>query len=142
VNEDTKEFGISQDFNIKWENLLKEVKKCILVCCRCHREIHENILDITNIKQEIDLLTLKKYFVIPEKKVKKCVCCGANTLNKYCSIQCSAKSQERILWNDNELINLYVNEKINVLQLSKRYNVSYNTIKKRLKKLKVFIIPS
>jgi hypothetical protein len=142
INEDTKKFNISQDHNIKWEILLEEVKKCMLVCCRCHREIHEKLIDITNIKQEIDISPIKDLFERPIKKVKKCFCCGKPTYNKFCSIECSAKTQERINWNDQELIDLYVVKNVNVLQLSKIYKLSYNSVKKRLKKLKVFKIPS
>ena len=23
-----------------WENILKEIKKCVVICCRCHAELH------------------------------------------------------------------------------------------------------
>ena len=23
-----------------WKNILKEIKKCIVICCRCHAEVH------------------------------------------------------------------------------------------------------
>lgn len=40
--------SIEKDFNISskmtsWEAIEKELKKCILVCCRCHREIHDGL---------------------------------------------------------------------------------------------------
>lgn len=31
-----------------WKNIMKEVAKCIVVCSNCHRQIHNNIIDITN----------------------------------------------------------------------------------------------
>lgn len=30
------------------EKILKEIEKCVIVCSNCHREIHENLIDITN----------------------------------------------------------------------------------------------
>ena len=40
VNPSVKKFGISQHgLCRKWEDLIEEVKKCVLLCCRCHREI-------------------------------------------------------------------------------------------------------
>lgn len=36
-----KEFGLGQDGNThSWEDYLKEIEKCILVCANCHAEIH------------------------------------------------------------------------------------------------------
>jgi len=36
-----KEFTISKQWNSKtWELMKKEVKKCILLCSNCHRELH------------------------------------------------------------------------------------------------------
>ena len=39
-----KSFGISSNGMLAaWETLLQEVKKCILVCSNCHREIHDGM---------------------------------------------------------------------------------------------------
>lgn len=44
LNPEEKEFLISHK-NIKsWDRLKKELDKCILVCCRCHAEIHSNLI--------------------------------------------------------------------------------------------------
>ena len=32
--------------NRKWSLVLEEIKKCIQVCCRCHREIEYNIIKV------------------------------------------------------------------------------------------------
>jgi len=37
--------------------LLKEVEKCILVCCRCHREIHAGMTYERQIKRLADTQT-------------------------------------------------------------------------------------
>lgn len=38
VNPKTKEINLNANLNINTK--LKEIKKCILLCCRCHRELH------------------------------------------------------------------------------------------------------
>ena len=25
-----------------WANILKEIKKCVVICCRCHAELHDS----------------------------------------------------------------------------------------------------
>lgn len=49
INPKTKEFGISEAFckNAKTnEQIIEELKKCILVCANCHYEIHAGVLQI------------------------------------------------------------------------------------------------
>lgn len=38
-----KRFTISRIWEHSWETISAELKKCILVCCRCHAEIHAGI---------------------------------------------------------------------------------------------------
>lgn len=46
IDPETKEFGISNGNCYKLDVHIKEAKKCVLLCCRCHREVE---LGITNI---------------------------------------------------------------------------------------------
>lgn len=41
-----KEIAISSARNRSLGSVLKEATKCILLCCRCHRERHAGLLDI------------------------------------------------------------------------------------------------
>ena len=41
-----KDFTISNYQYLKWETLLKEVDKCVLVCANCHREIHCGLIEV------------------------------------------------------------------------------------------------
>jgi len=38
-----KDFTIGSNSSIAWEKIKNEIEKCILVCCRCHREIHDGL---------------------------------------------------------------------------------------------------
>ncbi len=40
-----KDFGLSQKRRHSFDELKKELDKCILVCANCHREIHANLVD-------------------------------------------------------------------------------------------------
>lgn len=40
----TKKYEIGRMQNHSYELLKKEINKCVLLCCRCHREYHAGIL--------------------------------------------------------------------------------------------------
>ena len=47
IDENTKKFGLSQDgLTRSWKKTEQELKKCILTCANCHREIHAGILQL------------------------------------------------------------------------------------------------
>lgn len=49
INPDEKDFMISKDgYTRSWENVKKELNKCVCVCANCHREIHNGIIDLKN----------------------------------------------------------------------------------------------
>lgn len=37
-----KDFGIGSGNTLSWDKIQKELDKCVLLCCRCHRELHAN----------------------------------------------------------------------------------------------------
>lgn len=41
-----KDFQISRANPIAWDKIETELDKCVLVCCRCHREIHEGLIEL------------------------------------------------------------------------------------------------
>lgn len=43
--------------NHRWEKVWNEAQKCVLLCCRCHREVHCGIIS----KEEINLLYQNKW---------------------------------------------------------------------------------
>ena len=44
VDESTKEDkGCGLCFLSRWDKLLEEIKKCVLLCSNCHREVHEDL---------------------------------------------------------------------------------------------------
>ena len=43
INPEEKSFGLGRNVNSKkFEALLKEAKKCVLLCANCHKELHYN----------------------------------------------------------------------------------------------------
>ena len=42
-NEKEMGFGETRANNVKWALLIEELKKCIMLCSNCHKEVHEGI---------------------------------------------------------------------------------------------------
>lgn len=51
-----KDFTISND-HFKLDEAVEESKKCILICANCHRELHDNLWNVEELKrkEEVDL---------------------------------------------------------------------------------------
>ena len=40
INKGDKSFPLSQNWGLSWDKVKAELDKCVLLCCRCHREVH------------------------------------------------------------------------------------------------------
>lgn len=47
LNPNEKDFGISKYTTQKWDNLVSESDKCVLLCANCHREVHYGLRDVS-----------------------------------------------------------------------------------------------
>ena len=43
IDPSKKSFTLSMGWGLAWEQIEKEISKCVLLCCRCHAEIHNGI---------------------------------------------------------------------------------------------------
>lgn len=61
INEKDKLFGLTtRELMLKWDRVISEIEKCVIVCGNCHGEIHEGL----KTKDEIDDLWSRQWLVI------------------------------------------------------------------------------
>lgn len=116
-----------------WETVIKELRKCILLCSNCHREIHNDKAILPNIftsfNEEFADYKFKQYY-------DKCPLCNNTKLksHKYCSTKCSQQSKKKLDWESIDLLDLYSKLKTK-LAVAEYLGVSDKTVAKYLKKL-------
>lgn len=122
-----------------WESIVVEVKKCVLLCANCHREVHAGILNVpSNVPiflKEIEDYKLLEKEKIKSKNKKKCLHCkkmfySYTNTNRFCSVSCYNKSRYKINWNEIDLKELW--PKNSILSIAKMLGVSDNAVKKHL----------
>ena len=120
LDPDKKDFTVSRKgYTRSWEKTRIELDKCILLCCRCHRELHTNVISLPD-KLEVQP-TFGKWFqgefrkhndgnllfvnnpvkpnkderrrrYLNRKKLKNCKQCSIEFYThqaKYCSLKCA-----------------------------------------------------
>lgn len=141
IDPSKKEMGIGsiRASPVSWDKIIAEVKKCILVCHNCHSEIHNGMIDVSNIspplieQKYIDYKEFKR-----EQKFDTCpVCSGKKPIqNITCSPKCSAISRRKIDWDSIDIVEEL--KHMNKTQLAEKLGCSDVAIYKRLKKINSF----
>lgn len=135
INPEDKRYQLSSGNCHNIEEDLEEVKKCLLVCSNCHREIHT-----TNLYEGIDLWKYQVYNdnyaneLIQEnkKEERKCSNCGIkiSRFSKTGLCPSCAQLKRRIIERpDREELKKLIRE-LPFTKIAEKYNCSDNTIRK------------
>lgn len=154
-----KDFGLSSNgITRSWDKVKQEIEKCILVCCRCHREIHEGEHQeiLTNYAKELALgLHLKDWGLDKTNRVrsiknynrKDCLTCHGvfypnSSGQSYCSKECyyaarRVKRKEKQQANNRKVKDRPSKEELIAMRktmswcaIGRKYGVSDNAIRK------------
>lgn len=127
-----------------WDKIVVELRKCILLCCRCHRELHAGATNVPEHIQRFDE-TFSDYKTLEKldrqsKNRKQCPVCGVDMFNRSntCSKICSAKLKGKYAWNKIDLNQLYLIEHISISHIAKIVGCSNSAVIKRLKKFNMY----
>ena len=96
VNPENKSFELDARrlSNTSMEKLLEEADKCILVCSNCHREIHNEHLDKSNIPILLSEMTSNHYNLEHKNRTGICKYCGKEFPYSKGKIYCSDECRE------------------------------------------------
>lgn len=134
IDPQTKKFGIASASIKKWEDIVEEAQKCVMLCAICHREFHDGLIEIPH-KTTFVSEAFKHYKQI-EKEVKYDLCsvCGNKKRISYstCSTECANKKRSKLDWDSINLKELF--EKHNLVEIGNILGVSDNAVRKQLLK--------
>jgi hypothetical protein len=124
-----KDFGVSaKGYTYSWENVKKELDKCIMLCSNCHREVHGGYLDISNLSTDVN-------FEVIDKKDYTNYCCDCGVVidrkAKRCK-KCYNLLQRKVNRPPYEQLRIDI-EATSYLAVGRKYGVSDTTIRKWLK---------
>lgn len=116
----------------KWEEIVNELKKCILVCHNCHSEIHAGVRNIPDEYVRFNE-EFAEWRIIAE--YDNCPACGTEKLakQKFCSHKCANTNRRKVDWDSVDL--LYLLQIHSISELEKMFGVSNAAIYKRRDKI-------
>lgn len=133
-----KEIKLGSGRTKNWEKMKQELDKCDLLCCRCHREIHDawrqEKREKDRLKFSVGKRTTRSWTSAPCVVCSKIVEIDSTKLKTrkqvFCSKKCNSRFQERITWPSNIELKTMV-ETTSLLSVAKKLGVSDKAVKKR-----------
>lgn len=130
-----KDFTISSKQARSWEATCDELKKCILLCANCHREVHAGLIDASNLKSSFSQEKANEITQTIENAKHHqhyyCHRCGEETGKRtayYCQKCAEIMGEKTAKPSRNELKQDI--RKNNFLTLNRKYQVSDHAIRK------------
>ena len=133
IKSEQKNFSFNKANAVSWEKTKEELKKCILVCANCHREIHSGLITqelqssyIEKNAQEIDLQLQK----IKTHQLVYCKTCGTIISNKATQcVKCAGLTRQVVKRPDRETLKDLIRS-TPFTTIGKMYGVTDNAVRK------------
>lgn len=130
-----KEIGLgnARGTPVAWKKIVEELRKCVLVCNRCHQEIHDGVTEVPQDAPKFN----EAYAEYRETKTIPCPVCGTEMgAHKItCSRACAAKKSGKVDWEAVDLPELMT--RLSIVKIADMLGVSDAAVRKRLKKIDV-----
>lgn len=138
LNPEEKDFALSsvRGSAKSWEKIVIELRKCVLLCCRCHREVHAGVTELPENCNSFNEKFADYKTVAKMSKMTPCEVCHTlkPSYNKRtCSYACSAKLSRKVDWDSIDLLEELKHSKRS--KIAERLGISEAAVRKREKKL-------
>lgn len=128
-------------FNVRvthksWPKICAELRKCVLLCANCHREVHNKLIDIPHDAPKFDEEYADYHSKNDPSTMNICPVCGVLKMayNTTCSLSCAAKYRPDVDWSTINLEEM-VKQGCTVHQIADIIGVSAKTVSTKLEKL-------
>ena len=134
-----KDFSISSCSKnaAAWDKIIQEVKKCILLCSNCHRELHDGLIKLPKNYQKFDESLIVSFKEKPEdtpcNHCKKLKC----HRQKFCSHACAVTFNAKLNLTKEQVLFYLEKHNNNMSAISRELGISANGFKKKCIKYQV-----
>jgi len=119
---------------IAWSRIVKELRKCVLLCSNHHKEVHNGITTIPINAPRFNEEYATKNF--RRESWHDCPICGASIppYRKTCSKSCAAKKARMVKW-DNLIVEDMMTKGKSFEEIADFFDVTNMAVQKRIKKI-------
>jgi hypothetical protein len=136
--EKTISFGKVRANAVKWDIICDELKKCILLCSNCHKEVESGLIGLPQTYKQFDE-SFRDYKLLEGTHIEQeCAECKnlfrtlPSSKQKYCSQSCSKKHFRKVQRPSRQTL-LNELKTMSYVAVGRKYGVSDNAIRKWLK---------
>lgn len=121
-----------------WSCIVAELKKCVMLCSRCHTEVHVGVEAVPAAAPRFDTRWEDyRSLEVVSRPERKCAVCEhpitSRDSEKYCSARCASRARRRVEWDDIDLHGML--QTMSRCEVARRIGVSETAVRKRLKAL-------
>lgn len=137
-----KNFSFSGYHICRWEDIVEELRKCVLVCANCHREVESNMVNIDTAQipsfdESFALLEPRPTKIHPNRVCENPQCGKEYSPNgptqKFCSMVCAKSKQRKVKFRPSKDTLQKLLETMSYEAVGRKYRVSGNAVRKWLK---------